>query len=381
MTTIIKEAREKLFATPAIQSIKDSQGMQKLGQLITKSQSRFKHDDEYWKTKAAAIKETTNYLSFYLNPKAYPVQPIALRKPQFFIEKEIRSIEKEHLLFTLKEFSIYCVPGHKIPNILHEIGRLREITFREVGEGTLNSLDIDRFDRYYQQLFIWDNSSKTLVGGYRIGLGADIMSLYGRDGFYLQTLFSMNPYADELLCQSMEMGRSFIVREYQRKPLSLFLLWKGILMFLLENPDYRYLVGPVSISDRFSPLSQQLIMSLIRRQHNHYMYSQYIRPQNPFQNKYSAEYIDSILKDIPDLQALDDYIMKQERKRIPVLVKKYIQLGGKIACFNVDPQFNNSLDGLLILDLMAVPREMLQSLSKDVARDVVDSRFRGRFSV
>ncbi|MDR3704691.1 MAG: GNAT family N-acetyltransferase [Paludibacteraceae bacterium] len=375
--TVIKDTKEKLLTNQAIQSLKESQGVQKIGLLIAKSQSHFKHD-EYWKMKTASIKERTTYLSFYLNPKAYPVQPIALRKPQFFLEKEVRSLEKDCLLFTLKEFSVYCAPGNRIPNLLHEIGRLREITFREVGEGTLNSLDIDRFDQYYRQLFIWDNNQKKLVGGYRIGMGGDIMRQQGSDGFYLQTLFRMNPYADELLGQSMEMGRSFIVSEYQRKPLSLFMLWKGILMFLLENSDYRYLIGPVSISDRFSPLSQQLIMSLIRRQHNHYVYSQYICPKNPFQENYAKDYIDSILKDIPDLQGLDEYIMKTEGKRVPVLIKKYVQLGAKIAGFNVDPQFNNSLDGFLILDLMAVPREMLQSLSKDVDKNIVSNRFMSR---
>lgn len=331
--------------------------------------------ETFWKDKAEMLKEHSTYLSFCLNPKAFPVAPIALRKPQILLDMEIKKLEKEHLLFSVNEFSVFCVKGEKIPNLLHEIGRLREITFRQVGEGTNKSIDLDEFDQYYQQLFIWDNKARCLVGGYRIGLGREIMRKYGRRGFYTTTLFAMNPHVDNLLEKSMEMGRSFIVSDYQRKPLSLMLLWKGILCYLLSNPEYRYLVGPVSISNEFSPQAQQLMVELVQRQHNHYVFSQYIRATAPFQGPLSNAESKEILKNIADLSELDNYIRRSENKRMPVLLKKYMQLGAKIACFNVDPMFNNTLDGFLILDLMAVPRDILESLSKDLNIKDMRSRF------
>lgn len=361
---MIKEARQKLKSSSAVQSLLENERWQTLTQKRTKYENKQKME-AYWKEKASLLKEHSTYLSFYLNPKAFPVAPIALRKPQIILEMEIKKLEKQHLLFTTNEFSVFCVKGEKIPNLLHEIGRLREITFREVGEGTNKSVDIDEFDQYYQQLFVWDNKARCIVGGYRIGLGREIMRRFGRRGFYTTTLFAMNPHVDNLLEKSMEMGRSFVVSEYQRKPLSLLLLWRGILSYLISNPDYRYLVGPVSISNDFSPLAQQLMVELVQRQHNHYVFSQYIRSTTPFVGQYPKETTKEILKGMTNLQDLDNYIRQTENKRMPVLLKKYMQLGAKIACFNVDPLFNNSLDGFLILDLMAVPREMLQGLSKE----------------
>lgn len=371
---MIKEARERFKSSPAVQSLLENEKWQTLTQKRSKEENKQKME-AYWKEKASLLKEHSTYLSFYLNPKAFPVAPVALRKPQILLELEIKKLEKEHLLFTAKEFSVFCVKGEKIPNLLHEIGRLREITFRQVGEGTNKSVDLDEFDQYYQHLFIWDNNAHCIVGAYRIGLGREIMRRFGRRGFYTTTLFAMNPNVDNLLEKSMEMGRSFVVAEYQRKPMSLLLLWKGILSYLLANPDYRYLIGPVSISSDFSPKAQQLMVELVQRQHNHYVFSQYIRAQMPFVGHYPKAETQGILKGIADLQELDNYIRSTENKRMPVLLKKYMQLGAKIACFNVDPLFNNSLDGFLILDLMAVPREMLQGLSKDLDSKEVRNRF------
>ena len=145
-------------------------------------------------------------------------------------------MRKQNHLFTIKNYSVFCAPTAKIPFILNELGRLRELTFRDVGEGTNRSTNIDEFDLYYYQLVIWDDDEKRIVGGYRIGKGADILSQYDIRGFYTQSLFKMSPPFREILKQSLELGRSFIVKEYQRKPLPLFLLWKGILYFLLKNP-------------------------------------------------------------------------------------------------------------------------------------------------
>ena len=206
--------------------------------------------------------EVKRFFSYSLKPKSRP-QNIADPVAKELILNEIEFLKNDYALFKLKNYVIYSAPANVIPNILNEIGRLREITFREVGEGTNHSLDIDEFDLYYNQMFIWDENDEKLVGAYRLGLGKDILAQYGKRGFYLHTLFRIYNSFIPVLEESIELGRSFVVKEYQRKPLPLFLLWKGILYFLLKNPEYRYLIGPVSISNNYSKVSKDLIIKFI----------------------------------------------------------------------------------------------------------------------
>ena len=138
---------------------------------------------------------------------------------------DLNNISKEHFLFKLNNYSVYCVPSIEIPNILNEIGRLREITFRAVGEGTNKSIDLDEYDLYYYHLFIWDNENNKVVGAYRVGKGKDIVNQYGKKGFYLHSLFKIKDGLLPILSESLELGRSFICNEYQQKPVPLFLLW------------------------------------------------------------------------------------------------------------------------------------------------------------
>lgn len=281
---------------------------------------------------------------------------------------EITGISPEYHLFKWQNYSVYCAPSTSIPYITGEIGRLREITFREVGEGTNKSADIDEYDFYYYQLFIWDGNEKRIVGGYRIGKGKEIISEWGLKGFYIQTLFRFHQQMGKVLDQSIELGRSFIVKDYQRKPMSLFLLWKGILQFLSKNKEYRYLIGPVSISNKYSPISKQVIIEYVEKHHFSNDLSPYIKARTPFVAHNPGEVDTEILYEkANDLNSLDQVIMGLEpsKMKVPVLLKKYLALGGKIACFNIDPAFNNCLDGLLILDIQDVPDLLIQTLSKN----------------
>ncbi len=163
------------------------------------------------------------------------------------IKNEIQKLKVDNLLFQTDNYSCFFSQTDKIPNIFREISRLREITFREVGEGTGKKCDSDKYDEYYNHLFIWDNNNNEIVGAYRIGMGADILSKKGIDGFYINTLFTLDDTFKSYLSLSMEMGRSFIVPDYQRKALPLFLLWKGIYHVTQKYPEYKYLIGPASI--------------------------------------------------------------------------------------------------------------------------------------
>ncbi|MBE9492362.1 MAG: GNAT family N-acetyltransferase, partial [Bacteroidetes bacterium] len=295
------------------------------------------------------------------------------------IEKEVEQIQDEYLLFRLQEYSIFCVPTRKIPNIIREIGRLREITYREVGEGTNKSMDIDEFDPYFEQIFIWDNEAKKIAGGYRVGKGRNILKEYGIKGFYIQTLFRIGQQMIPILNETIELGRSFIVKEYQKKIFSLFLLWKGILYVLLKHPEYRYLIGPVSISSTFSDLSKALTVEFIKANYFNYELAEYIKPRKEFRYKIDKTInMEAFLRDTEnDTGKLDRFIQDIDPSfRTPVLLKKYFNLNAEILGFNVDPKFNNCLDGLMILDLLDVPMNTIEGLSKEINDSSILERFK-----
>ncbi|MFP4059798.1 MAG: lysophospholipid acyltransferase family protein [Bacteroidales bacterium] len=292
------------------------------------------------------------------------------------IKKEIDNILPDYLLFKSRQFNVICVPSIMIPNIMNEIGRLREITFREIGEGTNRKIDIDEFDLYYHQLFVWDENEQKIVGAYRVGKGKEIINQYGMNGFYIKTLFKINKDFKPVLQEAMELGRSFITREYQRKPMPLFLLWKGILYFLIKNPEYRYLVGPVSISNRFSVFSKTAIIEFIKNHYYNQDFSKYIKPRKEFKVPPSNLDTEILFDFAKDLSKLDRMIEDIEKNiRMPVLLKKYLQLNGKIVGFNIDPKFNDALDGLMVLDLYDVPVETIASLSKEIKDESLLDRF------
>lgn len=325
--------------------------------------------------------EDNRKVKFYffknLLPKAKP-EEIAPPVDARLIQKEIAQLKKNHLLFAIKEYHVFCCPSAVIPNILKEIGRLREITFREVGEGTNLSLDLDEYDIYYHQMFIWDEENQCLVGAYRLGLGQEIMYRYGRNGFYLNSLFRLGESLEPILSHSVELGRSFVVKDYQRKPMPLFLLWKGILYFLLKNSQYRYLFGPVSISNNYSIISKELIISTITSHYYSHEHGRHIKPINPFRFRTSLDNIHA-LSEISgqDLNKLDNVVgdLDAINQGIPVLLKKYLKLNAKIAGFNVDPKFNDCLDGLIILDIFDVPVNIIESLGKEVNDGSLLDRF------
>src|SRR6056297_123907 len=297
--------------------------------------------------------------------------------PTETIKEELNRI-KEYELFTSEKYTVYCAPTLLIPYIHREIGRVREITFRAVGEGTNRSIDIDEFDLYYNQLFIWDNEEEQLVGAYRVGKGKEIIAQFGVKGFYTRSLFKIHKDFTPILKESIELGRSFITEPYQRKPMSLFLLWKGILYFLLKHPEYRYLIGPVSISNQFSKFSKDLIIKFLKQNHFNHELGRLITPRKKFkvQSRYDT---DIVLENTrSDINKVDRFISDIEptNYRMPVLLKKYLKQNAKIIGFNIDPKFNNALDGLVILDLYEVPFNKIESLSKEVNDDSILERFK-----
>jgi len=305
------------------------------------------------------------------------VEEVADAVPPGLIIDEIEKIREEFCLFSSEQFDVFCTPSIEIPQIMNELGRLREITFRDVGEGTNRSMDLDEYDLYYNQLFVWDNQEKKIVGAYRVGKGKEILMQYGVKGFYLQSRFRMNRRFQPTLKQSLELGRSFIIKEYQRRPMPLFLLWKGILYFLLKHSEYRYLIGPVSISNNFSQFSRGLIMQYIREHNFDKKLARYVRPRTRYNVPGFNVDEEVLLENTDDLNKFDRFIKEVEPNdySMPILLKRYLKLNGKIIGFNLDPKFNDALDGLLVLDLFDVPMETIASLSKEINDDSILERF------
>ncbi|RZJ51184.1 MAG: lysophospholipid acyltransferase family protein [Flavobacterium sp.] len=271
-------------------------------------------------------------------------------------------------LLQSKNYEVFFARAKEIPNILHEIGRLREITFREVGEGTNESIDLDKFDQYYHHMFLWDDETKKIAGAYRMGLGSEIYPKYGIEGFYLNDLFRFEPELHDMMHKSIEMGRAFIIRDYQQKPMPLFLLWKGIIHTTLRYPEHKYLLGGVSISNQFSDFSKSLMIEFMKSNYYDPYIAQYIHPKKAYKVKLKDADKDFIFDEAEsDLNKFDKIIDELEpgNLRLPVLIKKYIKQNARVVAFNVDPLFNNAIDGLMYIRIADIPESTMKPVIEE----------------
>lgn len=285
------------------------------------------------------------------------------------IQEEIERLrQKDCRLLQSKNYEVFLAKAKDMPFVLKEIGRQREVTFRAIGEGTNNSSDLDSFDSYYYHLFLWDDEEKTIVGAYRMGMGSEIYAKYGIDGFYIQDLFRVDPELHAMMSQSIEMGRAYIVKEYQQKPMPLFLLWKGIVHTTLRFPEHKYLIGGVSISNQFSNFSKSLMIEFMKSNYWDPYVAQYIRPKKEFKVKLKDADKEFVFDETQaDLNKFDRLIDEVEpgSLRLPVLIKKYIKQNAKVVAFNVDPLFNNSVDGLMYIKIADLPESTVKPVMEE----------------
>jgi len=294
---------------------------------------------------------------------------IAIPANQEKMNKEVESLRNTHCrLLQSKNYEVFFAEAHKIPNLLHEIGRLREVTFREVGEGTNESIDIDKYDKYYHHMFLWDDSTNQIAGAYRMGLGSEIYPKYGISGFYLQELFRFEPELFDMMSKSIEMGRAFICKDYQQKPMPLFLLWKGIVHTTLRYPEHKFLIGGVSISNQFSGFSKSLMIEFMKSHYYDPYVAQYIYPKKEYKVKLKDADKDFVFNEAEsDLNKFDKIIDELEpgSLRLPVLIKKYIKQNAKVVAFNVDPLFNNAVDGLMYIRIADIPESTMKPVMEE----------------
>ena len=302
-------------------------------------------------------------------PSSEP-DPLALPKDKKAVIKEFEKI-KGNKLFDVAQFSCYLASYDEIPNIIHEIGRRREEAFRATGEGTGKALDLDEFDRYYKHLILFDTRRRKLAGAYRMGIGSEIFESHGGvEGFYTNTLFQFKPQIVPMLKESVELGRSFVSVEYQKEALPLMLLLKGLMHALLKYPDAKYFIGPVSISNSYPKFYQSLMVHYIESKHTLPDGESLVAPTTPFEPDFLRVDPDALLSHkMGSLEKFDRFLMRlsDNEYRLPTLVKKYIKINARILCFNVDPLFNYSLDGLILLKLSDYPKAEVMSMTKELA--------------
>jgi len=274
------------------------------------------------------------------------------------IASEIARLDERSCLVKSGAFRVFCATADAIPSTLREIGRLREITFRAVGEGTGRNVDLDEFDRSYVHLFAWDGDKQQIVGAYRIGRSDRISKKSGVEGLYTRTLFQ---YDGRLLgrlgAPALELGRSFVRAEYQKNYNALLLLWRGIGAFVAQNPQYRFLFGPVSISARYRDTSHAMLIEFLRQNHLDRDLADLVQAVTP------ARFIAP--KDGLARASVDEVNRRLARsehdgKGMPVLLRQYLKLNARLIAVNVDPNFGDAVDALMIVDLTTVSAGVLQ---------------------
>jgi putative hemolysin len=290
-------------------------------------------------------------------------QPVFAPVDSWVLAQEVGQLPPDQHLLTSGACSVFYARSTQIPHLLQEIGRLREVTFRAVGEGTGKTIDLDEFDAFYFHLFIWQNEKQEVVGAYRIGASEEILPERGQNGFYTSTLFHLKPRLLEQIRPALELGRSFIRLEYQRHFTSLLLLWQGISHFVSQRPEYKNLFGPVSISNDYTPASRQLLISFLKM--NNYLpeMAKFVKPKTPPKHKHLKEFAGRKTSlAVDDLKEVSELISNIEKdcKGVPILIKQYLKMGGKLLGFNIDRTFGNVVDGLILVDLTQTDPKALE---------------------
>lgn len=294
---------------------------------------------------------------------AYQTKVAGCPNDETAIWREVEGVRQSGgALATVGALSALVATAMQIPQLLQEIGRQREITFRQVGEGTGNEIDLDRFDDYYLHLFLWDDKARRLVGAYRIGLADQILATHGKRGLYTSTLFKFREAFLIHLNDAVEMGRSFIVRDYQRTPTTLPLLWKGISIWMSRNPRYRKLFGPVSISKDYHNLSKNMLVEFLKDNRLNAELSSQVIPRQPYKvdakQQLMREFVSASLRNIEDCATLISSL-ETDQKGVPILLKHYLRLNGTLISFNVDKAFSSVVDGLIMVDLTQTDPRLL----------------------
>jgi hypothetical protein len=289
--------------------------------------------------------------------RAALIEPV----PASLLKAELDALPPAQHLASVGQFSVQYAHATQIPWSLQEIGRLREATFRAADEGTGKPADVDLFDAYYLHLWVWDAHAARIAGAYRLGLTDEILQRYGKRGLYTQSLFKYGNALLRALDPAIELGRSFVRAEYQRDFAPLMLMWRGIGLFIARAPKYAMLFGPVSISNTYTPYSRRLMVEYLLANRAQRELARHVKPRSRF---VGAKGRGEARPDIADLKSIEDVSraiegLEADHKGVPVLLRQYLKMGGRLLAFSADRRFSSVLDGLMMADLRQAPRKVL----------------------
>lgn len=281
---------------------------------------------------------------------------------KILLDKDIQNLPREQELAKSGDFVVYFAFYDQIPNLIFEIVRLRRIAFQNVGLGQSSEkiVDIESFDRNYLHVFIWNNSTFEVVGSYRVCINSIILEKYGISGLYTSTLFDLPASFIQEISSGLELSRAFVKVEYQKKLLPLYLLWRGILFLACKYLNISIFWGASSISSSYSKISQNMIVNHLLLHHTHDSFWGKIKANNPPKIIFLDK--DKKLNNIPlNMKLLEKRIreIEADHKGLPILFKKYLKLGAKVLAFNIDRDFGNCLDVLMMIDLKDVNKKII----------------------
>jgi putative hemolysin len=345
----------------------------KIGKVITPEKiARYPDPEEltqYLKSKTYLLRTTytqTKSASNWSHPFKHLIKKgekeIISAVPKPILCEEITRLGESHLLYEQAPMQVYLFKAMEAPALMIELGRMREVTFRLVGEGTGKNLDLDDYDQYYEHLIVWNKDKEELVGAYRIARCDDVIAEKGIKGLYIASLFDLDAKLFSQINPSLELGRSIVCPDYQRSFLPLMLLWTGIGHVIARNRKYINLIGPVSISNSYKNVSRHFIIEFLKQNYLSPELAKLARPKHPFKHKEkSAELYSSLpVSSLNDVQELLSDVEHDDMTKVPILIKHYLKLGSKVLGFNVDPDFQDAVDALMLTNIPRIPADTLQ---------------------
>lgn len=351
----------------------DQETLDELGEFLKRKVYMMKSYYEKRKSLQALLKIPNLGIKLPSQKGEHIAQNIIDETPKEELIAEVAKLKTtDKLLLSNGNYEVYFTTFSEIPSVMREIGRQREIAFRYVGEGSKLPFDLDEYDQHYHHLFLWDNKAEKLAGAYRMALGVEVMKKYGIKGFYTSSLFEFDQELHPFFRKVIEMGRAYVSSEYQQKPLPLFLLWRGIVHVCLRNPEHKFLMGGVSISNQFSEFSKSLMIEFMRSNYFDAAVAQFVHPKNEFKVALKERDRDIFLDEMEaDVNKLDKIIGDLEpRLKLPVLIKKYIKQNAKVIAFNVDPSFNDTIDGLMYIRISDIPESTIKPVLEEMSEHI-----------
>ena len=307
-------------------------------------------------------------------PTAGEQAPLTTIAPDHdLIDTDLEGMQ-DYKLFEQEQFQVYCTPYEKMGTLMTCIGIAREVAFRAVGMGSGKDIDLGKYDYYYNHLFVWDIEKRAIVGGYRIGQVDKILEKHGVKGLYTRSVYKFKQTELKNIENSLEVGRSFISPDYQRMPVSLSILWRGIGAYMAQNPDYHTLFGSVSISRELSNNTRALISEVLLKVSGvtSDQIASRVKPIKPMRLRRKV-WDEAMLKTLSSVSLINHVIGRSDYgKSIPILLRQYLALNGKIACFAANPANDNSWDALIIVDLRESPEKYVRRYLGEAADDFAE---------